>query len=431
LEKPSQRPLVLVVEDDPRMSTLICRCLEGAYRTYPAFDGKEGLAKALALRPDLILSDMQMPLGNGDDLVRAVRQKPELDSTPIVFLTSDADQDLRARMLREGAQDYVTKPFAANELLARVANLVSAKRARDVLQQALDSHAPGLEALARELAAQKRELATALDSARVARDLAERASQLKSNFLSLVSHELRTPIASVLLQIQTLLRFPDLPRQEERKSLGRMGATAKRLADLIESLLDYAGIASGRLEVKVEWLDLQILAMEVVEDRRPQAEQKGLELRLTSTPELPLLQSDARLLRLILNNLTGNAIKFTEQGAVEVSLSFENEFHSLSVKDTGPGISRQDRRRIFEPFEHLAPINHKHLPGVGLGLALVRELTAALGGEITLESEPGRGSTFEVTLSTRAVRGREASLALDSLMQLDSSAACGPGDLGM
>jgi signal transduction histidine kinase len=355
---------------------------------------------------------MQMPLGSGGDLIRAVRQRPELDSTPMVFLTSNADPELRARMLRQGAQDYVTKPFAAGELLARVANLVSAKRARDILQQALASDAPALEALARELAAQKRELATALESSRVARDLAERASRLKSNFLSLVSHELRTPIASVLLQIQTLLRFPDLPRQEERNSLGKMGATAKHLADLIESLLDYAGIASGRLEVKIEWLDLRLLAAEVVEDRRPLAEQKKLELRLTSSPELPLLQSDARLLRLVLNNLASNAIKFTEHGVVEVALGFKNQVHSLSVKDTGPGIPPQDRRRIFEPFEHLAPINHKHFRGVGLGLSIVRDLIAALGGDITLESELGCGSTFEVTLPTRATGGREVSLAL-------------------
>jgi len=410
--EPLQRPLVLVVEDEPQMSSLICRCLEREYRTYPAFDGEEGLEKALTLRPDLILSDMQMPLGSGGDLIRAVRQRPELDSTPMVFLTSNADPELRARMLRQGAQDYVTKPFAAGELLARVANLVSAKRARDILQQALASDAPALEALARELAAQKRELATALESSRVARDLAERASRLKSNFLSLVSHELRTPIASVLLQIQTLLRFPDLPRQEERNSLGKMGATAKHLADLIESLLDYAGIASGRLEVKIEWLDLRLLAAEVVEDRRPLAEQKKLELRLTSSPELPLLQSDARLLRLVLNNLASNAIKFTEHGVVEVALGFKNQVHSLSVKDTGPGIPPQDRRRIFEPFEHLAPINHKHFRGVGLGLSIVRDLIAALGGDITLESELGCGSTFEVTLPTRATGGREVSLAL-------------------
>jgi hypothetical protein len=279
------------------MSTLICRCLEGAYRTYPAFDGKEGLAKALALRPDLILSDMQMPLGNGDDLVRAVRQKPELDSTPIVF---------------SGRGTYYSKRLTATRQ--------AWKRWRENLPPRSGSSPPR-----------------------------------------------STPDASPA----TSRSGPRLRRHRERPP-GGQGRVARS-----------ADPGNG--------------------GRRGPAPAGGTEGARTS-PHL-----DSRT----------------------AAPAFEHQFHSLSVKDTGPGISRQDRRRIFEPFEHLAPINHKHLPGVGLGLALVRELTAALGGEITLQSEPGRGSTFEVTLSTRAARGREAPLALDSLTQLDSSAACSPGDLGM
>jgi signal transduction histidine kinase len=397
------RPLVLVVEDDEDMNDLLCRVLERAgYATNPAFNGEEGLAKALVLRPDLILSDMVMPLKTGEELVEAVRDQRELHSTPIVLLTANTDGVLRARMLRAGAQDYVSKPFVVEELVARIANLVSAKRARDVLQQELDSQTPNLELLARELGSQKRELAAALDAARVARDMAERASQLKSAFLSLVSHELQTPIASLALQVQALLRFRDLPVERERQCLKSIGIANKRLAELVEGLLENARIASAGPGVSLEWLDLVALTAAVVEELQPQARDKGLELHFASPQAQLFLRSDARLLRLIVTHLAANAIKFTEHGSVAISVSAAEECRYLKVTDTGPGISLQDRERIFEPFEHLEDIRHKHLPGVGLGLSLVRELAIALGGEVSVESEPGGGSTFAVRLPSRA-----------------------------
>jgi signal transduction histidine kinase len=391
-------PLVLVIEDDEVMNALLCRFLRAEYTTEPAFNGEEGLTKALALRPDLILSDMMMPLKTGEELVEAVRSHRQLDSTPIVLLTANTDPALRARMLRAGAQDYVFKPVGAEELRARIANLVGAKRAREVLQRELDSQTPNLELLAQELASQKRKLAAALESAGVARDLAERANLLKSTFLSLISHELRTPLTSLLLHVQTLLRYQNLPAQHGRKCLKNIGVATRRLNDLIDALLEHAGIASGRLDVALEWLDLRALAAAVVDDQRARAQEKGLEVRLAPSPALPLLRSDARLLRLIITNLADNAIKFTGRGSVEISVSAGPAWQSFRIRDTGPGISPQDRQRIFEPFEHLEDIHHKHLPGVGLGLALVRQLVIALGGEVTVESEPGGGSMFEVKL---------------------------------
>ena len=114
------------------------------------------------------------------------------------------------------------------------------------------------------------------------------------------------------------------------------------------------------------------------------------------------METDRRLLRLVLANLVGNAVKFTERGSVTVSLGHSADTHSFEVSDTGPGIPPEDQRRIFDPFEQLDPIRHKHVPGVGLGLALVQQLVTALGGEITLESQVGRGSAFKVTLPSRA-----------------------------
>ncbi|MBW4577108.1 MAG: response regulator [Aphanothece sp. CMT-3BRIN-NPC111] len=151
-------PLVLVVEDNPEMNRFITQALADEYRTANAFNGQEGLEKALSLRPDLILSDLMMPQLSGDQLVREVRKHPELDAIPIVLLTAKADDALRVRLLREGVQDYLSKPFPTEELRSRVGNLIAMKKAREVLQQELDSKSQDLAALASELADRNREL---------------------------------------------------------------------------------------------------------------------------------------------------------------------------------------------------------------------------------------------------------------------------------
>src|SRR5437867_1495428 len=146
------RALIVVVEDHPEMNAFICETLADRYRVEPAFGGREGLEKVLELRPDLVLSDVMMPEMSGATLVREIRARSELDAMPIVVLTAKGDDALRVELLREGAQDYVTKPFSAEELRARVANLVTMKRARDVLQHALASQLRDLQALAEEIA---------------------------------------------------------------------------------------------------------------------------------------------------------------------------------------------------------------------------------------------------------------------------------------
>lgn len=127
-------PLVLVVEDSPEMSRFLCEALAGTYRVATAFNGREGLARAIELRPDLILTDIMMPEMSGDELVAALRQRPDCSSVPIVVLTARADDATRVRLLRTGAQDYLIKPFLEEELRARVANLIAAKLADDALR---------------------------------------------------------------------------------------------------------------------------------------------------------------------------------------------------------------------------------------------------------------------------------------------------------
>jgi signal transduction histidine kinase len=394
-------PLVLVVEDNPDMNRFVGATLAPEFRVASAPDGRTGLEQAMALRPDLIVSDVMMPGLTGDALVREVRARPELDGVPIILLTAKADDALRVRLLREGAQDYLRKPFFAEELRARVRNLVTMKRARDILQHDLVSRTRDLESLARDVAQRRRELSTALDSACVARDHADRASAMKTSFLRMVSHELRTPLTSLKLNLERLVRSREgtlSPRQHEM--VRKMATSAVRLHELIESLLEYARIEGGRLRVEVEPVDTRALCEGVIEELGPQAEQKGIALRLGEGDgrALPALRSDPRLLRLVVVNLVGNAVKFTERGAVDVEVAHGAGAHLIRVRDSGPGIPRADHARIFEPFEQMEPITNKHTRGVGLGLSIVKEMVEALQGRIDLVSDVGRGSVFEVTL---------------------------------
>ncbi len=393
------RPLVLAVEDEEQVARTLARVLETQFRVAIAPDGLIGLARALELRPDAILTDMMMPRMTGDQLVREVRKRHELDGTPIIVLTAWAEDDLRIRMLREGASDYITKPFSAEELLSRVDNVVAVKRARELLQEELKSKNRDLEALASELVLQKRQLEVALEAEQLARDHAEAASRAKSDFLGLVTHELMTPVTALRLTCQRLARDHTTPLAPPHlAAIERMDSVCSRLAGAIQSLLEHARYESNQLVLERREIDLPALTVEILEELRPQAEQKHLGLELRIQPTLGPLESDPRLLRVVLTNLVSNAVKFTERGQVSVALEGDDEAFQIVVDDTGPGIAEADRLRIFEPFQQLEPLFHKHLPGIGLGLALAREMCEAIGGTVTVSSSASGGARFVVRL---------------------------------
>lgn len=174
----SQSPLVLVVEDNPEMNQFITESLAPENRVVTARNGQEGLDKAIALRPDLILTDMMMPQMTGDQLVREVRAIRELDIIPIVLLTAKADDELQVQMLREGVQDYLMKPFHIEELRARVGNAIAMKRTREILQQELRTQDQDLATLATELASRQRELQSSHQNLEIR--VRERTAELKA-----------------------------------------------------------------------------------------------------------------------------------------------------------------------------------------------------------------------------------------------------------
>lgn len=223
-----------------------------------------------------------------------------------------------------------------------------------------------------------------------------RASQAKSQFLASVSHELRTPMNAILGFTDALLAGVDGPLNEEQKaSLGWVQRGGRDLLGLINEILDLAKIESGKLSIEPEPFEPHELVESVVAQHRSLAAQKGIRLRWedSGTPSEVVL--DRQRVRQILVNLLGNAVKFTEQGEV-VAISggaSDGRLH-IAVRDTGPGIEPEQQTRIFEEFGQAGADSS----GTGLGLAISRRLARLMQGDVTVESRPGHGSTFTLTL---------------------------------
>jgi PAS domain S-box-containing protein len=244
-----------------------------------------------------------------------------------------------------------------------------------------------------------------------ARDAAEAASHAKSDFLSRMSHELRTPLNSVI-GFARVLRRNGAGRLEvqDLQYLDRIQANGEHLLKLVNDVLDVAKIEAGRVAVETGAVRIDALIREVVEQLEGQPRAAGVALRAEVPTSAVMVQTDARLLRQVLINLVGNAIRFTHQGHVLVRLIVESGNHPLriDVVDTGIGIPADRQRAIFEPFEQVDSTTTRAYGGTGLGLSIARSLCEALGYTITLESTPGEGSTFSIRLGEGARRRGEA-----------------------
>ena len=245
---------------------------------------------------------------------------------------------------------------------------------------------------------ERRRFETAL---REKNDELARASKAKDAFLAGMSHELRTPLNAVIAFTGMLLMKlpgPLTPKQEHQ--LRTIENNARHLLALINGILDLAKVEAGKIDLHLEEVSLQDLLAAVVDTLRPQAEVKGLALE-TDFPDEPVRTStDVRAFSQIALNLTANAVKFTDHGHVRLSLRRDGPPATivLSVADTGPGINPQEHEQLFGMFERGVAQQRRRKEGAGLGLHLSGKLAALLGGEIILDSEPGRGSTFSLVL---------------------------------
>ncbi|HUZ81880.1 MAG TPA: PAS domain S-box protein [Gaiellaceae bacterium] len=222
---------------------------------------------------------------------------------------------------------------------------------------------------------------------------------LKSQFVALVSHELRTPLTSIMGYLAVLEAGETGPLDErQRQYLEIAGRNARRLRRLVDDLLFVARTDSGKFAVVCGPVDLASLAEEVVDTLRPAAADAGVSLRFLAAAS-PVVDADRDRIGQLLDNLVGNALKFTPSGgSVDVGVDVADGRAVLTVSDTGTGISIEDQPRLFEPFYRGHSDRLRPTAGAGLGLAIVKEIADAHRGTIRVESEPGRGTTFNVEL---------------------------------
>lgn len=232
-----------------------------------------------------------------------------------------------------------------------------------------------------------------------ARAEAERANLIKSEFLSTMSHELRTPLNAIIGYTSLLLEgVPEPIPEPARRKVERIGVSARHLLDLIVEILSFSRLEADEEKIDLEDIGLSELMDEMEALMEPLALEKGIEFVRSGPAKPRSIRSDARKIRQILINLLGNAIKFTEEGRVELTAEQVGDEMVFRVRDTGPGISEEHLEKIFEPFWQVDTSTTRTAGGTGLGLTVARRLARFLGGEITLESEVGVGTAFEVRL---------------------------------
>lgn len=225
------------------------------------------------------------------------------------------------------------------------------------------------------------------------------AERSRDNFLYHVTHELRTPLTNIQAYVETLSR-PDFDDEQTRSECYNVIISeTRRLSGLIEDILSVSQLEVGTARVELGDVDLARMLRQMVQDNLGAADDKGVELSLKMPPRVPKLRGDKQRLSVMINNLIGNAIKYTPQGGrVAVTLEVAETAARILVSDTGIGIDPSDQPHVFEKFYRAGSATAAEIPGTGLGLAIAREVARVHGGDIRLESEPGNGSTFTIEI---------------------------------
>jgi adenylate cyclase len=236
-----------------------------------------------------------------------------------------------------------------------------------------------------------------------ARDQAEAMSRTKSSFLANMSHELRTPLNAIIGLTDMLVNnAPRFGTEKAVEPLRRVHRAGTHLLGLINQILDLSKIEAGKLEINLESVRVAPLVDEVIGTARPLAEQNKNQLSVDCAPDLPAIEADAMRLRQILLNLLSNACKFTKGGSVSLRVARarheQQDALEFAVKDTGIGMTSEQMERLFEEFSQATSSTARSYGGTGLGLAITRRLCQMMGGDVTVTSEVGRGSTFTVRL---------------------------------
>ncbi|HET6335322.1 MAG TPA: response regulator [Polyangiales bacterium] len=351
----SPRARILVVDDNADVRSYVMRVLSEHWTVTAAENGYAALDALRKAKFDLVLTDVMMPECDGFELIRTLRADAQLAALPVVVVTGRAGEEARLEGLEHGADDYLTKPFSARELVARVATHLSLTALRgDIL-----------------------------------------SSRAKGEFLSVLSHELRNPLAPITTAV-SLMRMSG----SESHELDVIERQTQHLRHLVDDLLDVAGIEAGKVELNREFVELGSVVASAIELARSQVEARHQVLKVEVPPlGLGVIADPSRLAQ-VLSNLIVNAAKYSAPGsAIEIEGEAVDGSARIVVRDRGIGLAPEMRSRVFNMFVQQSQALDRKLGGLGLGLAIARGLVELHGGSLRAVSDGvGRGAELIVEL---------------------------------
>ena len=367
---------ILLVDDSSFMRRMLRGILSPKrFNIFEANDGVNGLKVLDEEDIHLVLLDYEMPGMDGLEMIEQVKKNIKFLELPIIMLSGNDDKNVVARALKNGATDFLKKPFAIEELLLKcdlqVKDYINIQRIK-AKEEAL------------EIALQK----------------TQEAEQHKAMFLANMSHEIRTPLNAIL-------GFVDILEDDEKDELKKnhlktIQNSGDLLLCLINDILDFSKIESGKLDINKEVFVVDELYHLILSLYSPAIKEKGLELKSLIDPNLPeYFYSDFLRIKQIITNLIGNAIKFTPStGEITFEIKVTNDKKNIefSISDTGIGIASKNHKKVFELFSQAESTTTKKFGGTGLGLSICSKLVSLLNGEIGIQSELGEGSKFYFTL---------------------------------
>ena len=338
---------ILAVDDIPDNLLLVQLALEQeGYQVVLAHNGETALRQIKQAPPSLILLDVMMPGMDGYEVTRRIRQDQNIPFIPILLVTAREESSL-VEGLDAGADEFVRKPFQIDELQARVRSML---RLKETIDQ-------------------------------------------RENFVSCLTHDLRTPLVAANRMLDLLVQeaFGGVTG-EQSEAITNIISSNQNLLEMLNKLLETHHYELGQKILSFIPVKLEQLISDVVTELEPLATQKELALQ-TDLSSAAAINGDRLELRRVFTNIIGNAIKFTDSGKVEVSLTESDREVLVKIKDTGIGISAREQQTIFQRFHQG---NHRR-SGKGLGLYLCQQIVYAHQGKITVESEVGTGTTFTLS----------------------------------
>lgn len=348
------------------LKRLVGEALKPLCRLSTAVDPGAGLEQVFMRRPDLLLVDVTCP-HVADDLVARLRAHAGLDTMAVILLTPNGANPRHLRFMADGADEYLTTPFAREELRARTRNLLEVRSLR------------------RELADTRRDLARCVGQ--------------RGKLIANMSHGFRSPLNAILgfADLMDGLGPSALSAEDFVAYVGYIRTAGLHMLELVDDLADVGRLDNGHIELNPTEFDLLELIQGVAHSLAVLAERKGIAVSLPESG-CGTLHADPSRCRQILYNLMSNALKYTPRGrGVGVEVETAEAEVRISIVDSGVGIASTDQARVFEAFERIERPG-EHVAGSGLGLTIARELVRAHGGTLELESAPGHGSRFTVRL---------------------------------